>query len=58
MDTSLLDPTAEGVRRCLVRYEDDRGKAGRAGAPWKDGRRLTSGDAGADEAGERWEGGV
>jgi hypothetical protein len=59
---------ADGVRLCLVRYEAERGSAGRAVAlgeppfvdvvPWKDDRRLASGDEGAEVAGERWDGGV
>jgi len=47
----------EGVRRCLLRYEADRGSDGR-GPDWKDERRLTSGDPEAEEAGDRCEGGV
>jgi len=52
---------ADGVRRCFVRYDADRGRAGLelvVGEWWKDGLRLTSGDDGAVEAGERADGGV
>ena len=55
------EPIADCVRRCLVRYEVERGRAGRGlvfVCPWKDGLRLTSGETGAEEAGDRWEGGV
>lgn len=50
----MLVPTADGVLRCFVRYEAERGRDGRGtpDAAWKDGRRLTSGDAGAEEAGD------
>lgn len=51
----LLTPTAaDGVLLCLVRYEADRGKEGRVlpGEDWIEGRRLASGDEGADEAGD------
>ncbi len=52
---------AEGVRRCFIRYEADRGRAGLVllGAVWwKEGLRLTSGELGVDEAGDLLEGGV
>jgi hypothetical protein len=50
---------AEGVRRCLVRYEAERGNEGReVGAWWMDGLRLLLGDAEADVAGDRCDGGV
>jgi len=52
---------ADGVRRCLVRYEADRGSTGRelpCWGWWKDGRRLPSGDEGPDDAGDRCDGGV
>lgn len=56
-----VDPSlraeAEGVRLCLVRYEADRGRLGR-GLDCSDDRRLATGDAEADEAGDRCEGGV
>jgi hypothetical protein len=50
----LLAPTAEGVLRCLVRYEADRGSVGREppGEAWMEDRRLEDGDVGADEAGD------
>jgi hypothetical protein len=49
---------ADGVRRCFVMYEADRGRTGReVGEWWKEGLRLTSGEAGADDAGDL-EGGV
>lgn len=63
-----VEALADGVRLCLVKYDADRGNAGRAGdagepcivdAPcWMEERRLTSGDEGAEVAGERWDGGV
>jgi hypothetical protein len=57
--SAFCDATADGVRRCLVRYEADRGRAGRvAEAWWREGLRLLPGEAGADDAGDRWEGGV
>lgn len=52
----------EGVRLCLVRYEADRGSEGlgdwafgeAAGlVPWNEDLRLTVGDEGAEDAGER-----
>lgn len=57
------------VRLFLVKYEAERGNCGLDTAPappapvetpvpWNDDLRLTSGDEGAEEAGERWEGGV
>lgn len=49
---------AEGARLCLARYEEDLGKDGRSAVAWKDDLLLRSGDVGAEEAGERWEGGV
>lgn len=58
---------ADGVRLCLVRYDAERGSTGRVATtglpftevvPWKDDRRLVSGDDGAEDAGERWAGGV
>lgn len=60
------DPAlTEGVRLCLVKYEADRGNAGlectlgEAGlVPWNEDLRLTEGDEGAEDAGERYEGGV
>lgn len=56
-----VDPSlraeAEGVRRCFVRYEADRGRLG-LGLDCSDDRRLATGDAEADEAGDRCEGGV
>lgn len=60
------DPAlTEGVRLCLVKYEADRGSAGRDEAlgevgvvPWNEDLRLTDGDEGAEDAGERYEGGV
>lgn len=56
-----VDPSlradAEGVRRCLVRYEADRGRLG-LGLDCREDRRLATGDADADEAGDRCEGGV
>lgn len=55
-DPSLTAET-DGVRRCLLRYEAERGRDGRE-PDWKDERRLTSGEAEADEAGDRCEGGV
>lgn len=54
--TSLM-AEADGVRRCLARYEADRGRLGRL-PDVNDERRLASGDPDAEEAGERWEGGV
>lgn len=53
----MLDGVADGVRRCLLRYEAERGSEGF----WPeviDDRRLTSGETVAEEAGDRWEGGV
>lgn len=50
--------TTDGVRRCLFRYEAERGRAGRGEDCWIDERRLTSGDTEVDEAGDRFEGGV
>jgi hypothetical protein len=50
-------PSADADRRCLVRYEADRGSEGR-GPFWSDGLRLESGDTGAEEEGDRWDGGV
>jgi hypothetical protein len=60
--------TADGVRLCRAKYDEDRGRAGDAGEAMyaggagletlKEGRRLASGEEAADEAGERWEGGV
>jgi hypothetical protein len=60
---------AEGVRRCFIRYDADRGSAGLVddvgdmGPPpfcgWLiEGLRLWLGEEGADEAGDLWEGGV
>lgn len=53
-------PTAGCVRRCFVRYDADRGSDGRTLLvwPWKEDLRLISGETGADEAGDRREGGV
>jgi hypothetical protein len=53
-------PTADCVRRCLVRYDVERGSDGREPVfwLWKDGLRLASGETGAEVAGDRWEGGV
>jgi hypothetical protein len=48
----------DGVRRCLLRYDADRGRDGRVDPACNDGRRLTSGDVDADDAGDRCEGGV
>lgn len=56
MNTSDI-PTADRDRRCLVMYEVDLGRAGLE-PPETDDLRLASGDVGADEEGERWEGGV
>lgn len=62
-----VQEAADGVLRCLLKYDEDRGSAGagecvmeaEAGlAPLNDGRRLVSGEEAADEAGERLEGGV
>lgn len=52
----LLMVVTEGVRRCLFRYEAERGRDGR----WPDceERRLASGEADAEEAGDRFDGGV
>ena len=47
----------DGVRRCFVRYEAERGSDGREPV-WRDGRRLASGDVTTEEAGDRWDGGV
>lgn len=49
-----LAPTADGVLRCLVKYEAERGSTGREppGDCCREGRRLVSGDVGADEAGD------
>jgi len=52
---------ADGVRRCFVRYEAERGRMVLellVGGWWKDDLRLTSGDVGVDEAGDLLEGGV
>lgn len=54
---SAAGPTADWVRRLFVRYDADLGMDG-CWPLWKDGRRLTSGDPGADEAGDRGLGGV
>lgn len=49
---------AAGVLLCLVRYDADLGSDG-LGLDWKEERLLTSGDDGAELAGDRWwEGGV
>lgn len=56
VEASLM-AEAEGVRRCLWRYDDDRGRFGRA-EDCSEERRLASGEAEADDAGERFEGGV
>lgn len=64
-----VEALADGVRRCLVIYDADRGSAGRGeeaageppftdAVPWMEDRRLALGDEGAEDAGERWEGGV
>jgi hypothetical protein len=58
VDATAGTAVAEGVRRCLVRYEADLGNEGRVELELKEDRRLTSGEDGADEAGEQWEGGV
>jgi hypothetical protein len=58
---TLTIAVAEAVRRCLVRYEADRGSDGLVGVDvleLNEDRRLTSGELGAEEAGEQWEGGV
>jgi hypothetical protein len=52
-----VDGGADGVRRFLLRYEADRGSDG-FGPDVIDERRLTSGETVAEEAGDRWEGGV
>lgn len=59
------NPGADGVLRCFVKYDADRGRAGLElllGEWWKDGLRLTSGevgvDDGVDEAGDLLDGGV
>lgn len=52
---------AEVVRRCLVMYDADRGNEGLeppVGVAWKDDLRLASGEVEAEDAGDRWEGGV
>lgn len=52
---------AEAVRRCLERYEAERGRVGFVEVPLGETRedlRLTSGVEGAEVAGERWDGGV
>jgi len=52
---------AEGVLRCFIMYEADRGSEGRellVGEWWNEGLRLTSGDVGADAAGDLLDGGV
>lgn len=56
VDTSLA-AEADGVRLCLWRYDDDRGRFGRA-EDCSDERRLALGEAEADDAGDRLEGGV
>lgn len=55
----------EGVRLCRAMYEADRGSAGREalastpeGIICMDERRLTLGLDGADDDGDRWDGGV
>lgn len=52
-----LTAEAEGVRRCLWRYEADLGRFGRVPVCSEE-RRLATGDEEADEAGDRFEGGV
>ena len=58
MIEALLIEDAEGARLCLARYDDDFGREGRSAVAWNDDLLLRSGDVGAEEAGERWEGGV
>jgi hypothetical protein len=53
-----LNPVTEGVLRCLLRYDADRGRIAGRDPDCKDPRRLTSGEVEAEEAGDRWEGGV
>jgi hypothetical protein len=48
-----FDSSADADRRCFVRYEADRGSVGRCDPVCKEGRRLTSGDTGAEDAGDR-----
>ena len=62
----MFAPTADGVLRCLVRYEADRGRTGRpapaavfpVGGAWNDDLRLMLGEEEEDEAGDLCEGGV
>lgn len=58
--SGLADPSltaeTEGVRRCLLRYEAERGRLGRGLE--SEERRLVFGEAAADDAGDWWEGGV
>jgi hypothetical protein len=50
---------ADGVRLCLVRYDAERGNEGRdVEAWWNEGLRLVFGEAWADVAGDRCDGGV
>jgi hypothetical protein len=55
----------EGVRRCRVRYDAERGNSDllttlrpSGCVAWIDDRRLELGDVFAEAAGDRWEGGV
>jgi hypothetical protein len=52
-----LTAETDGALLCLLRYEAERGKLGR-GPDWRDGRRLASGEADVEEAGDRCDGGV
>jgi hypothetical protein len=52
-----LTADTEGVLRCLLKYDAERGRFGRA-PDWREGRRLASGEADVEEAGDRSDGGV
>jgi hypothetical protein len=57
MEPSVLN-VMDGARRCLLRYEADRGSGDRGPLEWMEDRRLESGEFDADEAGDRCDGGV